>query len=193
MELVNHRLIWQDTASVISFTSSVYSNGVAGSGSGSTTALSGRNKPPMGPKVEVVYNLLTMLFSHDRHNVSQKLLHMSANPDTRSTLHQVGNVRLAQFDIISFGFVICSSRWTEQKHVYPFDFLLIYSHGLLWLKHCLFLIDSLKGFLKILVAKFVPIDQLFFKVSWSHFATGLVRLHSAAGSADLQPRQWSGE
>ena len=89
---------------MISFTSSVHSNGVSGSGSGSTTALSNRSKPPMGPKVEVVYNLLTMLFSHDRHNVSQKLLHMSTNPDTRNTLHQVGNAPSASFDFNSFAF-----------------------------------------------------------------------------------------
>lgn len=56
-------------------------------------------KAAMGPKVEVVYNLLTMLFSHDRHNVSQKLLHMSTNPETRSTLHQVGQYYSAQMSI----------------------------------------------------------------------------------------------
>lgn len=77
----------------MSFTSSIHSShGISGSG-GSGGLLSDRaQKPSMGPKVEVVYNLLTMLFSHDRHNVSQKLLHMSANPETRSTLHQVGKL-----------------------------------------------------------------------------------------------------
>lgn len=77
----------------MSFTSSIHSShGAAGGSAGGLMA--GRSKPPMaGPKVEVVYNLLTMLFSHDRHNVSQKLLHMSANPETRSTLHQVGESR----------------------------------------------------------------------------------------------------
>ena len=77
----------------MSFTSSIHSShGISGSG-GSGGLLSDRGqKPPMGPKVEVVYNLLTMLFSHDRHNVSQKLLAMSTNPETRSTLHQVGKL-----------------------------------------------------------------------------------------------------
>lgn len=64
----------------------------------SFTSSSGQQKQPAtqapvtGPKVEVVYNLLAMLFSHDRHNVSQKLLHMSTNPETRNTLHQVGKL-----------------------------------------------------------------------------------------------------
>ena len=70
---------------MMSFTSSIHSNGITNS-----HLSSGRSKGQMGPKVEVVYNLLTMLFSHDRHNVSQKLLQMSANADTRTTLHQVG-------------------------------------------------------------------------------------------------------
>jgi len=83
-----------DTASVMSFTSSIHSNCITGSGSSAAPLASGRSKAPLGPKVEVVYNLLTMLFSHDRHNVSQKLLHMSANPETRSTLHQVGCIPL---------------------------------------------------------------------------------------------------
>lgn len=82
----------QDTASVMSFTSSIHSShGAAGNGGSGNALLNGRaNKVPMGPKVEVVYNLLTMLFSHDRHNVSKKLLHMSTNAETRNTLHQVG-------------------------------------------------------------------------------------------------------
>lgn len=72
----------------MSFTSSIHSSHGP---SGSSSALNGQSsKASMGPKVEVVYNLLTMLFSHDRHNVSQKLLAMSNNPDTRNTLHQVG-------------------------------------------------------------------------------------------------------
>lgn len=86
----------------MSFTSSIHSShGISGSG-GSGSLLSDRTqKPPMGPKVEVVYNLLTMLFSHDRHNVSQKLLHMSANPETRSTLHQVGKLTWITLDIVT--------------------------------------------------------------------------------------------
>ena len=87
--LILDSFVLKDTASVMSFTSSIHSShGISGSGGG----LLSTQKPPMGPKVEVVYNLLTMLFSHDRHNVSQKLLHMSANPETRSTLHQVGKL-----------------------------------------------------------------------------------------------------
>lgn len=85
----------------MSFTSSIHSShGISGSG-GSGGLLSDRaQKASMGPKVEVVYNLLTMLFSHDRHNVSQKLLHMSTNPETRSTLHQVGKAVLFRQEAI---------------------------------------------------------------------------------------------
>ena len=85
----------------MSFTSSIHSShGVASGGGGGGSLLADRaQKAAMGPKVEVVYNLLTMLFSHDRHNVSQKLLHMSTNPETRSTLHQVGQYYSAQMSI----------------------------------------------------------------------------------------------
>ena len=64
--------------------------GGGGGGVGGGGGLGRHAKTQLGPKVEVVYNLLTMLFSHDRTNVSRKLLHMSANPETRTTLHQVG-------------------------------------------------------------------------------------------------------
>ena len=93
----------------MSFTSSIHSSGGATQSKQQQQPSQQANMAPVaaavaGPKVEVVYNLLTMLFSHDRQNVSQKLLLMSTSPETRNTLHQVGQSTIRLFIFLTICF-----------------------------------------------------------------------------------------
>jgi hypothetical protein len=44
----------------------------------------------LGAKVEMVYNLLSMLGTHDREDMSRTLLAMSSSPDSCAAMRQSG-------------------------------------------------------------------------------------------------------
>ncbi|KAK2726017.1 hypothetical protein QYM36_000472, partial [Artemia franciscana] len=85
--ITDDRVGLHDTASLVSFTSSIHSMGAS---RGINTSSGGTSSGGIGTKVEVVYNLLSLLASHDRENISKTLLTMSEKPETCAALRQAG-------------------------------------------------------------------------------------------------------
>jgi cytidylate kinase len=86
---------------VVSFTSSM--NSASGCLPTEEVAAARRtySQQQLGAKVEMVYNLLSMLGTHDREDMSRTLLAMSSSPDSCIAMRQSGRFQRIQESVTS--------------------------------------------------------------------------------------------